>query len=416
MADDQATQDVEDALNALVDDGDFREIDQRLARFNLFEAMGGVRAELRHSNFLAFLLSPRRVHGLGPLVLERVLRAILADLPADRRPLRTLELMVADLDDAIVYRERQNIDLLIELTALNLVVLIENKVGAGAGEGQLERYKATLEARYPHHRRLMVFLTPNGDDPNCEGFVPFSYQSLARVLEQLAAEPSTPSEPSLILTHYVEMLRRHVVPDDDLKDLARRLYEKHRGAFDFVFEARPQLQGLLDTLKGRVLSVGGLEEDSVGGNLFRFYPSRWERFEGLKCPPQKWSKTGRGLLFETMVYPDGSAHLTLILGPCAPEVRARILEGCKASTAFKGMSKRKGDITSRLYHRELLSSELARTTDFDQQLRLASLAWSNFQGEDLMELIAEIEALAGDIENSRPARGQGPTDALGDKR
>ncbi len=82
------------------------------------------------------------------------------------------------------------------------MVLIENKVGASAGDGQLERYKAALAARYPHHRRLMVFLTPNGDEPDCEGFVAFSYQNLARVLEQLAAETSTPSEASLILTYH----------------------------------------------------------------------------------------------------------------------------------------------------------------------------------------------------------------------
>jgi hypothetical protein len=91
-----------------------------------------------------------------------------------------------------------------------------------------------------------------------------------------------------------------------------------------------------------------------------------------------------------------------MLGPCAPEVRTLILERCKASPAFKSMSKRKGDFTSRLFHRELLSPELARTTDFDQQLRLASLSWSSFQGEDLMTLIAQIETIAENIEGTRP--------------
>ena len=33
--------------------------------FNLFEAVGAIRGELRHSNFLAFILSPARSHGLG---------------------------------------------------------------------------------------------------------------------------------------------------------------------------------------------------------------------------------------------------------------------------------------------------------------------------------------------------------------
>jgi len=40
---------------------------------------------------------------------------------SDQRPLRALELVVGDLDGAIAYRERANIDLLIEINALNLV-------------------------------------------------------------------------------------------------------------------------------------------------------------------------------------------------------------------------------------------------------------------------------------------------------
>ena len=49
-----------------------------------------------------------------------------------------LELMAGQLDDAIVYRDRDSIDISIELPALNLVVAIENKIRAEAGDGQLE--------------------------------------------------------------------------------------------------------------------------------------------------------------------------------------------------------------------------------------------------------------------------------------
>lgn len=77
---------LETCLNDLVDDADFHDLDERLGRFNLFEAMGGVRAELRHSNFLAFLFSPSRAHGLGALVLEKTVRAILASTPAALGP------------------------------------------------------------------------------------------------------------------------------------------------------------------------------------------------------------------------------------------------------------------------------------------------------------------------------------------
>jgi hypothetical protein len=74
----------------------------------------------------------------------------------------TLELVVGELDDAIVYRERDSIDILIELPTLHLVVAIENKIGAKAGVGQLGRYRERLKQTYPHHHHLLVFLTPDG--------------------------------------------------------------------------------------------------------------------------------------------------------------------------------------------------------------------------------------------------------------
>ena len=124
---DLCVSDVERRLVDLFDDPDFNAIHQRLSPFNLFEAKGVIRAELRHSNFLAYLLSPSRPHGLGARPLVAVVRAILARLPVGERPIGMLELIAGQLDDAIVYRERDNIDTLIELPTLKLVVAIENK-------------------------------------------------------------------------------------------------------------------------------------------------------------------------------------------------------------------------------------------------------------------------------------------------
>src|SRR5262245_61215508 len=115
---DATNTDIEQRLSALVDDPDFQEVDRRCRRFNLFEAVGAVRGELRHSNFLGFLLSPARPHGIGSEFLQRLIRAILAKMPPNRRPVRPLELIVGDLEGAVVHREKDNIDLLIEIKEL----------------------------------------------------------------------------------------------------------------------------------------------------------------------------------------------------------------------------------------------------------------------------------------------------------
>jgi PD-(D/E)XK nuclease superfamily protein len=55
-----------------------RAIEVLLDRFNIFEAIGFVGQELMHSRFLAFLLDPSKSHGLGDLLLKRLLRETLA--------------------------------------------------------------------------------------------------------------------------------------------------------------------------------------------------------------------------------------------------------------------------------------------------------------------------------------------------
>src|SRR5690242_18489421 len=125
-------------LSDLLDDADFWEIQQRVTRFNLFEAMGAVSGELKHSNFLGYLLSPSRPHGLGRQALQAFIRSALESMRPEVRPLSSLELILGDLDGAVIHRERDNIDILIEVSELDLVVVVENKIRAKAGVGQLE--------------------------------------------------------------------------------------------------------------------------------------------------------------------------------------------------------------------------------------------------------------------------------------
>jgi hypothetical protein len=160
-----AKKNIEDQLSDLLDDSAFRDIDARFRRFNLFEAVGAVRNELRHSNFLAYLLSPGRPHALGSEILERFLRALISRLPHSARPISILDIIVRDLDTAIIERERDNIDILIEITALNFVVVIENKVGAAVTEDQLSGYKAIIKSKYRNWHHLFVLLNPDGSRP-----------------------------------------------------------------------------------------------------------------------------------------------------------------------------------------------------------------------------------------------------------
>jgi hypothetical protein len=386
----------EDSLSAVLDDSNFQAIHSRMSRFNLFEAVGAVRGELRHSNFLAYLLSPGRSHGFGTRPLVSVLRAILETMPAQSRPIMTLELMVAEPGGAIVYRERDNIDLLNEVGSLKLVVLIENKIDAKPADGQLERYHSLVESRYPDHKKLYVLLTPRGLHPEHPAYVPFDYAQLANLLERLTEEvgASGTSESALIIRHYVEMLRRHIVPDERLRELAAQLYERHSEALEFIWECRPQQSGLLEALQDRVESVSGLTIDSRSSNMLRFAPDAWDQsLRSIHCDPTLWTRTGRALLFEIKTFtntPD-RVNLSLVLGPAAADVRVEFYDAARARPElFVGLVKPMGNKWASIFSLDLLTSIQSKGLTVDQQAQNASLAWSDFQGKILPELIQAI--------------------------
>ena len=68
-------------LDKLAEDSDFLRLDRDLRKFNIFDAIGIERQELRHSDFLAFLLNPYRDHGLGGTFIEILLNEIQKKYP-----------------------------------------------------------------------------------------------------------------------------------------------------------------------------------------------------------------------------------------------------------------------------------------------------------------------------------------------
>lgn len=389
---------LEERLSSLVDDPDFKRVCERMTRFNVFEAMGALRSELRHSNFLSYVLSPSRNHALGPRPLQALLRAIVSRMPANQRPVRPLEIVVGDLDGAIVYRERANFDLLIEIRALNLVVLIENKIGASAGKDQLARYRRTVKAMYPDRRRLLVFLTPDGSDPMEEEFVAFDYGSLAEVLEEIATQ-AVP-EIALTIRHYTDLLRRHIVTDPGLEDIARQIYQRHKEAFDFVFDCRPTSEGLLTIIDDLLRDTPGLTRDRDTSAFRRFVPDSWGTVPALNsCPEEAWTRTGRAVIFEIKTFTSEAyadrVSLILVVGPAPAEIRERLYSGAQDRAAiFKGLVRPMGSKWSTIYSHDLLTAAAGRVMERDQKAEIIRSSWERFRSADLPALEHAILEIA----------------------
>src|SRR5262245_16884810 len=87
--------------------------------------------EIRHSNVLAWLLTPDETHRLGVRFLRDILKSVEPSWP----PLRA-----RDCDSIVVEREADRTDILVQGLPENRILLVENKVWAGEGHRQLSRY------------------------------------------------------------------------------------------------------------------------------------------------------------------------------------------------------------------------------------------------------------------------------------
>jgi hypothetical protein len=234
--------------------------------FNVFEAMGVIFQEVRHSDFLAFLLDPQGQHGLGDSFTKGWLKRVIGPprshtggnegpdaLPVRPNLLERLDCM--GMSGTRVYRERHRIDILLVDQTNRLAVVIENKILSGEHSDQLARYRQIAEQRYPGSDILCVFLTPGGEAPSHGGYVSADYEGVCEELESIIEEAVLPDgtpidqEVHFALSHYARLLRRNIVANSEVAELARRLYLEHRSAFELVYAHRylhqKRLRGVL---------------------------------------------------------------------------------------------------------------------------------------------------------------------------
>ncbi len=392
-------------LAALLGDEDFRNIDEKFGRFNLFEAIGAVKGELKHSNFLGHLMSPQASHGLGALPLQMILHCFLREYRNEGRPIGELDLILADLDDSIVYRELDNIDILVEHRPLKLLVAVENKIWAKEGKDQLRNYRGKIEAKYPGWDHRLIFLTPEGEEPSDSFWKKCDYSVIADTIGKLASRIEATASESiiLILRQYVEMLRRHIVDDMELNELAAKVYARHKAAFDFVFKLMPNSPfGLLEVIEPKLRENPEWEIDRQYSTKLLFAPKSWLKFPVLNnCDKQIWTKTGRSLVFEVKSEFTESQNysyrvrLSILLGSAPESTRQYFFDAAsKDPKLFQGRSGSLSDKQTALYATELMKNEDAKNLSDEERVEKISNSWMDFVQTKLPALAARIEELA----------------------
>lgn len=381
------------ALEAfVVNNDDLREIEARLDPFNLFEAIGVTRHELRHSQFLAYLLNPNENHGLA----DHFTRTFLQSAFRDSAPpgLSPLELDLVDLDDVEIRREWRNIDILILDRRNRRAIIIENKIGSSEHSGQLSRYWTTVADSFPEYRIAGIYLTPDRLHAQDDRYVPVSYQTVAEVLDAVVQRSHSlmGQEVATTVRHYVQMLRRHVVTDSELADLCRRIYARHRKAIDLIIEHRPDLQSeIRDVLEQLIDSAPDIEKDHCTKQYVRFAYRPW--ITPLLMQGDGWTPSKNMLLFEFQNFPN-RLTLNLVLGPGPAETRGRLFEALKSQPPISPPTKTLNSKWNVLWMEELLSRE-AFDADLSAEDAKATLTkkWDTFLTKRLPLLASAVKSV-----------------------
>jgi hypothetical protein len=348
----QTKADASEALAGLerfvAENDELLELEERIGRFNIFDALRIVEREVKHSDFLAWLLDPNESHGQGGLFL----RAILMDLFKTARengftcPVSPIELDGEELRGIEVRREWRHIDLLIRCDQPRFILGIENKIRSGEHGNQLKRYRESVETEFGNVSCMYVYLTVEGDEPSGDQWVPYSYADLHRVLVRArnANETSIGDDVLAFLDHYLRLIRGRLMDDPKIAELCQRIYKNHRQALQLIHEHT-------GTGTSRILSIAEdlLREDSrwrvVGRTTqrLRFVPKEW--FELL--PPIVKESIGDKRLWINVVFRTKANSLISYLSvrPTTDiEVRTQVIERLTTECGFKTFFKNKEHI------------------------------------------------------------------------
>jgi len=316
-------------LENFILDPKLAELEKILKRFNIFRALGVVRAENKHSNFFAFLLDPQETHRLGDKVLKGFLANAVRNANAVSNKslgITPLKVLLSQFSDTRVYREASvsgskngRIDILITtvIDNQNWVFVIENKVDSMQSENQLSSYREYCEKNFSQSKCLFFYLTPDGTEvPDDEKWITITYRDVMESLEPIVNELSNSdsnSDFSFALQNYMEILRSDIMQDgeNEIAKLCREIYDQHRAAISEITKYSGDARSeAYDTLSKYISNQDGLGKryhlDGANLRYIRFVDSDIKKLLGQKFKflDEKETKSGCPIYFSVINEPD----------------------------------------------------------------------------------------------------------------
>ncbi len=232
---------IKELSELIMNDESFLELSQKMDVYCPFEALKISKFEIRHSNFLADILSPTHPHGFGDKILKKFVESILKNKGEDSL---ALNIHLQDLMDADVRREWNSVDLLIRIPNgdgdQDLVIALEIKVHAQEGKKQLTKYTDLVSAEWPTAKKIYIFLTPEDTSaPTHSDWKQLYFDTVVDAAESALQEDIGSPAARTMLKCYVDMIRRDHMSDQEMEELALKIWAKHQSALEFIIEHQP---------------------------------------------------------------------------------------------------------------------------------------------------------------------------------
>lgn len=240
-------------LEKLLISEDLEELNNLTGNFNIFNALKLQNNEIRHSNFLAWIMSPFETHGLGDYFLKEFLKSAIKDYSLDENiGISLKDIVFLNLDDTEIKREYKNIDLLLISQQNKFVCIIENKIWTGEHDCQLERYAEIVNSEFKDFNKLYIYLSPTNEcnsellnrcyqgSNNTVYYIPMNYLQVHDVINKTLKfkAKSMNEDVKIFIEHYNSMLERNIMgqTSEDVIALCRKIYRENKAAIDLIVE------------------------------------------------------------------------------------------------------------------------------------------------------------------------------------
>ena len=212
----------------LLSKSDFRYIQETINEPNIFRILSNTDYEIRHSNFIAWLLDATETHGCGTLFSnDLVSKLVRVDNP-------TAEWKV--------FREKYNIDLI--LTSPEETVVVENKTYSKDAPGQLTKYRELVESKREYKKPKFVYLNLKGEAPQDlkerEYWNLCSYSDLLFTLKNLCKEKKgeidkNNSKTRILVEDYIDAVEVRNLKSGLINEKAKNLLATEPDLFMSIF-------------------------------------------------------------------------------------------------------------------------------------------------------------------------------------